>query len=60
MEREEAKRELNALRQSQMPMLRKIQEIDNILKPSEAQIKAKVRKETLLWSVSSLCKDIKA
>ncbi|XP_029012929.1 structural maintenance of chromosomes protein 5 [Betta splendens] len=40
-EREEAKRHLSALRQSQAPMLRKIQQIDNQLKPTEAQIRAK-------------------
>uniref|UniRef100_A0A7N6BEC9 Structural maintenance of chromosomes protein 5 n=1 Tax=Anabas testudineus TaxID=64144 RepID=A0A7N6BEC9_ANATE len=40
-ERDEAKRQLSALKQAQTPMLRKIQEIDNQLKPTEAQIKAK-------------------
>lgn len=40
-ERDDAKRQLAALRQAQTPMLRKIQEIDNQLKPTEAQIKAK-------------------
>lgn len=40
-EREEAKRQLSALKQAQAPMLRKIQMIDNQLKPTEAQIKAK-------------------
>lgn len=47
-EREEAKRQLSALRQAQAPMLRKIQEIENQLKPTEAQIKAKVKKQILL------------
>uniref|UniRef100_A0A7N6C342 Structural maintenance of chromosomes protein 5 n=1 Tax=Anabas testudineus TaxID=64144 RepID=A0A7N6C342_ANATE len=41
-ERDEAKRQLSALKQAQTPMLRKIQEIDNQLKPTEAQIKCKV------------------
>ncbi|XP_037629733.1 structural maintenance of chromosomes protein 5 [Sebastes umbrosus] len=40
-ERDEAKRQLSALKQAQAPMLRKIQLIDNQLKPTEAQIKAK-------------------
>ncbi|CAG6021385.1 unnamed protein product [Menidia menidia] len=40
-EREEAKRQLSSLRQTQTPMLRKIQQIDDQLKPTEAQIKAK-------------------
>uniref|UniRef100_UPI0037E93740 structural maintenance of chromosomes protein 5 n=1 Tax=Semicossyphus pulcher TaxID=241346 RepID=UPI0037E93740 len=40
-ERDEAKRQLSALRQAQAPMLRKIQQIDTQLKPTEAQIKAK-------------------
>nr|XP_020475714.1 structural maintenance of chromosomes protein 5 [Monopterus albus] len=40
-EREEAKRHLSALKQAQAPMLRKIHEIENRLKPTEAQIKTK-------------------
>uniref|UniRef100_A0A8C7ZIK7 Structural maintenance of chromosomes protein 5 n=1 Tax=Oryzias sinensis TaxID=183150 RepID=A0A8C7ZIK7_9TELE len=40
-EREETKRQLSALRQAQTPMLRKIQEIDDQLKPTEAQMKTK-------------------
>lgn len=40
-EREEAKKHLLSLRQAQAPMLKKIQHIDNQLKPTEAQIKAK-------------------
>nr|XP_040049541.1 structural maintenance of chromosomes protein 5 [Gasterosteus aculeatus aculeatus] len=40
-ERDEAKKQLSALKQAQAPMLRKIQLIDNQLKPTEAQIKAK-------------------
>lgn len=48
-EREEAKRQLSALKQAQAPMLRKIQMIDNQLKPTEAQIKAKVKKQIALW-----------
>ncbi|KAA8591130.1 hypothetical protein FQN60_002073 [Etheostoma spectabile] len=40
-ERDEARRQLSALKQAQAPMLRKIQLIDNQLKPTEAQIKAK-------------------
>ncbi|XP_026189199.1 structural maintenance of chromosomes protein 5 [Mastacembelus armatus] len=40
-EREDAKNQLIALKQAQAPMLNKIQEIDNRLKPTEAQIKAK-------------------
>uniref|UniRef100_A0A3Q2E3Q6 Structural maintenance of chromosomes protein 5 n=1 Tax=Cyprinodon variegatus TaxID=28743 RepID=A0A3Q2E3Q6_CYPVA len=41
MEREEAKKQLSALRQSQAPMLKKIQQIDDKLKPTEAQLKSK-------------------
>ncbi|KAK5863491.1 hypothetical protein PBY51_000519 [Eleginops maclovinus] len=40
-ERDEAKKQLSALKQAHAPMLRKIDTIDNQLKPSEAQIKAK-------------------
>ncbi|KAM6925073.1 structural maintenance of chromosomes protein 5 [Xenentodon cancila] len=40
-ERDEAKRQLSGLRQGQAPMLRKIQQIDEQLKPTEAQMKAK-------------------
>ncbi|XP_031701422.1 structural maintenance of chromosomes protein 5 [Anarrhichthys ocellatus] len=40
-ERDAAKKQLCALKQAQAPMLRKIQLIDNQLKPTEAQIKAK-------------------
>lgn len=47
-ERDEAKRQLSSLKQAQTPMLRKIQQIDNQLKPTEAQIKAKVKKRLLL------------
>lgn len=42
-EREEAKKQLSAVRQAQAPMLRKIQQIDDQLKPTEAQMKAKVK-----------------
>ncbi|XP_037314140.2 structural maintenance of chromosomes protein 5-like [Pungitius pungitius] len=40
-ERDDAKKQLSALKQAHAPMLRKIQLIDNQLKPTEAQIKAK-------------------
>ncbi|XP_059189249.1 structural maintenance of chromosomes protein 5 [Centropristis striata] len=40
-DRDEAKKQLCALKQAQAPMLRKIQLIENQLKPTEAQIKAK-------------------
>uniref|UniRef100_A0A8C2ZV97 Structural maintenance of chromosomes protein 5 n=1 Tax=Cyclopterus lumpus TaxID=8103 RepID=A0A8C2ZV97_CYCLU len=40
-ERDNAKKQLSALKQAQAPMLGKIQLIDNQLKPTEAQIKAK-------------------
>uniref|UniRef100_A0A3Q3GIV1 Structural maintenance of chromosomes protein 5 n=1 Tax=Labrus bergylta TaxID=56723 RepID=A0A3Q3GIV1_9LABR len=40
-EREEAKKQLSALRQAQAPMLKKMQQIDNHLQPTEAQIKTK-------------------
>ncbi|XP_034001220.1 structural maintenance of chromosomes protein 5 [Trematomus bernacchii] len=40
-ERDEAKKQLSALKQAHAPMLKKIQLIENQLKPSEAQIKAK-------------------
>ncbi|XP_013875182.1 structural maintenance of chromosomes protein 5 [Austrofundulus limnaeus] len=40
-EREDAKRQLSAMRQAQAPMLAKIQQIDDQLKPTEAQMKAK-------------------
>uniref|UniRef100_A0A4W6CS39 Structural maintenance of chromosomes protein 5 n=1 Tax=Lates calcarifer TaxID=8187 RepID=A0A4W6CS39_LATCA len=52
-EREEAKRQLSALRQAQAPMLRKIQEIENQLKPTEAQIKAKT---AAIKEASNKCK----
>lgn len=41
-EREEAKKQLSILKQAQAPMLTKIQQIDDQLKPTEAQMKAKV------------------
>uniref|UniRef100_A0A8C2ZQJ7 Structural maintenance of chromosomes protein 5 n=1 Tax=Cyclopterus lumpus TaxID=8103 RepID=A0A8C2ZQJ7_CYCLU len=41
-ERDNAKKQLSALKQAQAPMLGKIQLIDNQLKPTEAQIKAKI------------------
>ncbi|XP_037540129.1 structural maintenance of chromosomes protein 5 [Nematolebias whitei] len=40
-EREEAKKQLSILKQAQAPMLTKIQQIDDQLKPTEAQMKAK-------------------
>ncbi|TNN63960.1 Structural maintenance of chromosomes protein 5 [Liparis tanakae] len=40
-ERDDAKKQLAALKQAQAPMLAKLQLIDNQLKPTEAQIKAK-------------------
>lgn len=43
-EREEAKKQLSALKHAQAPMVRKIQQIDEQLKPIETQIKAKVKK----------------
>lgn len=46
-ERDEAKRQLSALKQAQAPMLRKIQQIDTQMKPTDAQIKAKVKMQTL-------------
>lgn len=52
-ERDEAKRQLSSLKQAQTPMLRKIQQIENQLKPTEAQIKAKVKKQLLLLFVGS-------
>uniref|UniRef100_A0A665U925 Structural maintenance of chromosomes protein 5 n=1 Tax=Echeneis naucrates TaxID=173247 RepID=A0A665U925_ECHNA len=52
-ERDEAKRQLAALKQAQAPMLRKIQEIDNQLKPTEAQIKAKT---VAIREASNQCK----
>uniref|UniRef100_A0A8C4GZP8 Structural maintenance of chromosomes protein 5 n=1 Tax=Dicentrarchus labrax TaxID=13489 RepID=A0A8C4GZP8_DICLA len=62
-ERDEAKRQLSALKQAQAPMLRKIQLIDNQLKPTEAQIKAKVKNQMLLHSefmyLKGLIEDIK-
>lgn len=42
-ERDEAKRQLNALKQAQAPMRNRIQQIESQLKPIEAQIKTKVR-----------------
>lgn len=41
-ERDETKKQLSGLKQTQAPMLKKIQQIDERLKPTEAQIKAKV------------------
>uniref|UniRef100_A0AAQ5X2H8 Structural maintenance of chromosomes protein 5 n=1 Tax=Amphiprion ocellaris TaxID=80972 RepID=A0AAQ5X2H8_AMPOC len=52
-EREEAKRQLSALKQAHAPMLRKIQLIENQLQPTEAQIKAKVTKLKLFSALSS-------
>ncbi|XP_053173495.1 structural maintenance of chromosomes protein 5 [Scomber japonicus] len=52
-ERDEAKRQLSALKQAQAPMLRKIQLIENQLKPTEAQIKAKT---TAIKEASLMCK----
>lgn len=40
-ERDEAKRQLNALKQAQAPMRNRIQQIENQLKPIDAQIKNK-------------------
>ncbi|XP_069545003.1 structural maintenance of chromosomes protein 5 [Brachyistius frenatus] len=40
-ERDEARKQLSALKHAQAPMLKKIQHIDNQLKPIQAQIKAK-------------------
>ncbi|KAM9855821.1 structural maintenance of chromosomes protein 5 [Aulostomus maculatus] len=40
-EREEVKMQLTALKEAQAPMLEKIQQIENQLKPSETQMKAK-------------------
>lgn len=47
-EREEAKKQLSALKHAQAPMLRKIQQIDEQLKPIEAQIKAKVKEINII------------
>lgn len=44
-EREEAKRNLSALRHAQAPMVRKIKEVDEQLKPIDDQIKSKVKKK---------------
>nr|XP_019945077.1 PREDICTED: structural maintenance of chromosomes protein 5 [Paralichthys olivaceus] len=52
-ERDEAKRQLSALKQAQAPMLRKIQQIDDRLKPTDAQIKAKT---TAIKDASNTCK----
>eukprot|EP00064_Thunnus_orientalis_P001859 superscaffoldBa00000128_g1862 len=52
-ERDEAKRQLSALKQAQAPMLRKIQQIENHLKPTEAQIKAKT---VAIKEASLMCK----
>ncbi|XP_040009669.1 structural maintenance of chromosomes protein 5 [Xiphias gladius] len=52
-ERDEAKKQLSAQRQAQAPMLRKIQQIDNQLKPTEAQIKAKT---AAIKEASNKCK----
>lgn len=40
-ERDEAKRQLNSLKQAQAPMRNRIQQIENQLKPIEAQVKTK-------------------
>lgn len=47
-ERDEAKKQLSSLKQTQAPMVKKIQQIDEQLKPTEAQIKAKVTKAATL------------
>ncbi|AWP09604.1 putative structural maintenance of chromosomes protein 5-like isoform 2 [Scophthalmus maximus] len=52
-ERDEAKKQLSALRQAQSPMLKKIQQIDNHLKPTDAQIKAKT---VAIKEASNKCK----
>lgn len=44
-EREEAKKDLSALRHSQAPMVRKIKEIDEQLQHIEDQVKSKVKKK---------------
>ncbi|XP_012726060.2 structural maintenance of chromosomes protein 5 [Fundulus heteroclitus] len=41
MEREEARKQISALRQAQAPMLKKIKQIDDRLKPIDDQMKAK-------------------
>lgn len=52
-EREEAKKNLSALRHSQAPMVRKIKEIDEQLQPIEDQVKSKVKKKVILLEVST-------
>ncbi|XP_047426847.1 structural maintenance of chromosomes protein 5 [Mugil cephalus] len=52
-EREEAKKHLSSLKQAQAPMLRKIQLIDNKLKPIEEQIKTKT---VAIKNASMICK----
>uniref|UniRef100_A0A3B5LCL1 Structural maintenance of chromosomes protein 5 n=1 Tax=Xiphophorus couchianus TaxID=32473 RepID=A0A3B5LCL1_9TELE len=64
MEREEAKKQLSALRQAQAPMLKKIQQIDDQLKPNESQMKAKEaaaldRKENELLSEKKRLSELK-
>lgn len=44
-ERDKAKKLLSALKHSQSPMVKKIQQVDEQLRPTEEQIKAKVRKK---------------
>lgn len=48
-EREDAKRQLSALKQAQAPMLAKIQQIEDQLKPTEAQMKAKVKNDATFF-----------
>lgn len=53
-EKEEARRNRSALRQSQAPMVRKIKEIDEQLQPTEDQVKFKVKtKKEILLKVST-------
>uniref|UniRef100_A0A3B4FAQ6 Structural maintenance of chromosomes protein 5 n=1 Tax=Pundamilia nyererei TaxID=303518 RepID=A0A3B4FAQ6_9CICH len=46
-ERDEARKQLSSLKQTQAPMVKKIQQIDEQLKPTEAQIKDKVTNQRL-------------
>lgn len=49
-ERDEAKKNLSALKHSQAPMVRKIKEIKEKLQPTEDQVKSKVKKNKRKYS----------
>lgn len=53
-ERDETKTQLVALKQAKAPIVRKIQQIEEQLKPIEAQIKTKVNDADVVFLVALL------